>query len=85
MLGDIDYTINELFKQLGLDSSDEAVDAFVRANQLPQETQLIDAPFWDERQRNFLKEEYKLDAVWSLTIDELNTRLHQDAMAAAQS
>ncbi|WP_323842347.1 MULTISPECIES: DUF2789 family protein [unclassified Moraxella] len=81
MLGDIDYDINQLFAQLGLESTDEAVETFIKAHQLPQETKLTDAPFWNEQQRNFLKEEYKLDAVWSLTIDELNTRLHEEAMS----
>lgn len=29
MLGDIEYTMNELFAQLGLESSDEAVEKFI--------------------------------------------------------
>lgn len=81
MLGDIEYNINELFAQLGLDSSDEAVDAFIKANQLPEEVKLVDAPFWSEQQRAFLKEEHKLDAVWTGPIDELNARLHSDSMS----
>ncbi|MCL1623561.1 DUF2789 domain-containing protein [Moraxella sp. Tifton1] len=81
MLGEVDYTLNQLFKQLGLDNSDAAIDSFIRTNQLSQQTMLIDAPFWNEQQRSFLKEEYKLDSVWSLTIDELNTLLHEDAMS----
>ena len=80
MLGDIEYNINELFKQLGLECSDEAVDAFIKANQLPEEVKLVEAPFWTEQQRAFLKEEYKLDAVWIGPIDELNSRLHSDNM-----
>ncbi|MDO5651920.1 MAG: DUF2789 family protein [Moraxella sp.] len=80
MLGQIEYTINQLFAQLGLDSSDEAIDKFIKINQLPEEVQLMDAPFWNANQRNFIKEEYRCDAVWSSTLDELNVALHKDAM-----
>lgn len=30
----------------------------------------------------FIQEEWKLDAVWALVIDELNTRLHEDTKSA---
>lgn len=75
MLGDIQYTLNELFAQLGLDSDDESIDAFIEKNQLPKGVNLKDAAFWNERQRAFLNEEWKQDAVWSVVIDELNARL----------
>ncbi|WFF38219.1 DUF2789 domain-containing protein [Moraxella nasibovis] len=81
MLGEIEYNINQLFAQLGLESSDEAIEAFIRENQLPQETKLVDAPFWSEQQRAFLKEGFELNAVWVVPIDELNVRLHEDAMS----
>ena len=29
MLGEVDYNMNELFAQLGLDNSDEAIDKFI--------------------------------------------------------
>lgn len=79
MLGDIDYTMNELFAQLGLDDSDEAIEAFIQSHQLPKEVSLKDADFWDEKQKMFLVEEWKKDAVWALVIDDLNERLHQKA------
>ena len=34
MLGEPEYNMNELFAQLGLDSSDEAIDKFIAENQL---------------------------------------------------
>lgn len=78
MLGDIEYTMNELFAQLGLESSDEAIEQFIAQNQLDEETNLKNAPFWSDSQRSFIQEEWKKDAVWALVLDELNARLHED-------
>ena len=79
MLGEPEYTMNDLFAQLGLESSDEAIEQFIETHQLDKDEELIDADFWNEKQRMFLKEEWKLDAVWVEVIDELNVRLHPDA------
>ena len=76
MLGDIKYTMNELFAQLGLDNSDEAIEQFIADNQLDEETSLREAPFWSDSQRAFINEEWKKDAIWAITLDELNARLH---------
>ena len=74
---DLEYTINDLFAQLGLDSSDEAIENFIQNNQLPDNITLREAPFLDDQQKMFIQEEWRLDAVWSLVIDELNARLHK--------
>ncbi|MGA4438445.1 DUF2789 domain-containing protein [Psychrobacter pocilloporae] len=79
MLGEPDYNMNELFAQLGLDSSDEAIDKFIADNQLSSEEKLIEADFWTDSQRMFLQEEWQKDAAWVETIDELNVRMHPDA------
>lgn len=79
MMTNSDKTINTLFEQLGLDGSDEAIDQFVLENQLSQDVKLVDAPFWNDNQRKFLKEEYRADAGWIEIIDDLNVRLHKDA------
>jgi hypothetical protein len=71
--------MNELFAQLGLDSSDEAIDKFIADNQLSSEEKLIEANFWTDSQRMFLQEEWQNDAAWVETIDELNVRMHPDA------
>ncbi len=76
MLGDIDYTMNELFAQLGLDCDDAAIEAFIAAHQLDEDTKLKDAPFWNDSQRAFITEEFHKNAVWALVLDELNARLH---------
>lgn len=77
MLEQTEYTMNNLFAQLGLPSSDSDIDAFIKNNQLDEEVSLKDAPFLDEQQKMFIREEWKLDAVWALVIDELNARLHE--------
>ena len=70
-------TLETLFAQLGLDSSPEAIDAFIVAHSLPEDVKLIDAPFWSPQQAQFLKEELREDADWAIAVDELNQRLHQ--------
>lgn len=79
MLGEIEYTMNDLFDQLGLPSSDEEIEGFIKAHQLPEGVSLKDAPFLDDKQKMFICEEWKMDAVWALVIDDLNARLHNDA------
>ena len=79
MLGEPEYTLNELFAQLGLDSSDEAIDIFISEHKLNKDQSLIDADFWTDSQRAFLKEEWKRDAAWVEIIDDLNVRLHPTA------
>ena len=79
MLGEVDYNMNELFAQLGLDNSDEAIDKFIADNQLGKDEELVEADIWTDSQRMFLKEEWKKDAAWVEVIDDLNVRLHPDA------
>lgn len=79
MLGEIDYNMNELFAQLGLDNSDEAIDKFIAENQLAKNEELKKADIWTDSQRMFLEEEWKKDAAWVEVIDDLNVRLHPDA------
>tara|TARA_R110002020_G_scaffold135917_1_gene303381 strand:+ start:61 stop:300 length:240 start_codon:yes stop_codon:yes gene_type:complete len=79
MLGEPEYSMNELFAQLGLDSSDEAIDNFIAENQLASEEKLTESSIWTDNQRMFLQEEWQKDAAWVETIDELNVRLHPDA------
>lgn len=76
MLGNIEYTMNELFAQLGLDSSDEAIEQFIATHQLDEDTQLDQAAFWNDGQMAFIREEWRKDAVWAMVLDELNARLH---------
>lgn len=76
MLGEPEYSMNELFAQLGLESSDEAIDEFIEKNQLRKGEKLVEADIWTDNQRMFLLEEWRKDAAWVVVIDELNVRLH---------
>ena len=79
MLGEPEYNMNELFAQLGLESSDEAIDRFIENNQLAKEEKLTEASIWNDNQLMFLQEEWEKDAAWVEVIDELNVRLHPQA------
>lgn len=79
MLGEPNYKINDLFAQLGMDNSDEAIDQFIDNNQLAKDEELVNSDIWTEKQRMFLQEEWKKDAVWVEIIDDLNVRMHPDA------
>ncbi|MFC6381850.1 DUF2789 domain-containing protein [Psychrobacter glacincola] len=79
MLGEPEYSMNELFAQLGLDSSDEAIDSFIEKHQLAKNEELIKSDVWNDSQRMFLQEEWTQDAAWVEIIDELNVRMHPDA------
>ncbi|MBY5978812.1 DUF2789 domain-containing protein [Ferrimonas balearica] len=67
--------LSHLFAQLGLDGQPERVDAFIRQHKLGRHERLEEAPFWNESQRAFLREERARDAEWSETIDVLDTLL----------
>lgn len=74
----VDTRMRNLFSQLGIDSSDAAIAQFIFAHQLDEGTNLLDAPFWNDGQRQFLKEHVKMDDNWAMVIDQLNVALHQD-------
>nr|WP_314491683.1 DUF2789 domain-containing protein [uncultured Pseudomonas sp.] len=69
-------SINLLFDQLGLPSSDAEIEAFIGAHRIPDDVKLSEAEFWSDSQRAFLKEQLKADAEWAIPVDELNERLH---------
>ncbi|MAM86365.1 DUF2789 family protein [Allohahella sp. A8] len=70
------HTINGLFEQLGLDSSDAAIDAWIREKRpLDKNLKLADAEFWNKSQAAFLSQAWLDDAEWVVAMDELSTRL----------
>ncbi|MFT3815490.1 MAG: DUF2789 family protein [Acidovorax sp.] len=76
-------TMSNLFEQLGLDASDQAIARFIQTHQLAADVALADAPFWSVGQRQFLTEQLKEDALWAEIVDQLNKALHADAVRAA--
>lgn len=72
--------MSNLFLQLGLEAGDQPIADFIRTHQLPAEVHIADAPYWNAAQRQFLCEQIKADAGWTLVVDQLNESLHEDAV-----
>jgi hypothetical protein len=77
--------MTNLFRQLGLDSDEQAIAEFIQTHQLAADVALADAPFWTEAQRQFLAEKLRADAEWAITVDQLSESLHEDAVKAGSS
>lgn len=70
------HSFSELFKQLGLGSSHEEIEVFLREYApLPVGMLLSDAPFWSSAQAAFLREARESDSDWSEVVDALNVAL----------
>lgn len=75
--------MTNLFLQLGLPADPAAIAAFIGAHQLPEDVRVSEASFWNDGQRQFLREQLAEDADWAIVVDELNEVLHADATKAA--
>jgi len=71
------HTIEALFKQLGLDATDDAQKRFIElyAGQLDATTSLADASFWNQSQSAFLSEAISQDGAWAVAAGELDGML----------
>ena len=68
------HNLNSLFDQLGLDSTDAAIEDFIKSNRpLPGNIELHNADFWSSSQASFLKQVKDKDADWAEIVDQLNT------------
>ncbi|MDK1684354.1 DUF2789 family protein [Acinetobacter terrestris] len=72
-------TFELFFEQLGLDSSPEAIDEFIRTHQIGMDVPLHKAPFWSKSQHDFLIGHWKEDDDWAIFVDVLNEQLHIEA------
>ena len=75
--------MTNLFLQLGLDASEEGIQAFILQNQLASEVKVTQASIWTDSQRQFLSETLTADAAWAIVVDELNEALHANADKAS--
>ena len=72
------HSITALFDQLGLESSDEAIEQFIKTTgPLPADQPLYQADCWNASQSAFLKNMIDEDADWAEVVDQLNARLHK--------
>ncbi len=70
------HSIVSLFDQLGLDSTDEAIEDFIKRNSpLPGNIELYKADFWNSSQASFLKQVIDEDADWAEIVDQLDAML----------
>ncbi|MAM71207.1 MAG: hypothetical protein CMP91_08715 [Gammaproteobacteria bacterium] len=73
-------SVNDLFKQLGLPSSDVEVEAFINAHgPIKDNVKLYEAPCWSSSQAGFLKDIIDDDSEWSYLADELDALLRKDS------
>ena len=71
------FRFHDLFAQLGLPNSPEAIAAFLNQHRpLPNNVLLADAPFWDAGQAQFIREKKLEDSPeWTQLIDQLSEAL----------
>ena len=69
------HTINDLFKQLGLDSSDAASEKCVAEHKPIEAAGVAEAKIWSDSQQAILDDALSSDGAWAMAIDDLNARL----------
>ncbi len=70
------HTINTLFQQLGLPSSDREIEQFVSKHKpLAKDIHLSEATFWTGPQAAFIKEAISDDSDWAAIVDQLDAQL----------
>jgi hypothetical protein len=70
------HSQTSLFKQLGLDSTDSAIETFIGDHRpLPGNVELHEAKFWSASQASFLKQVKDEDADWIEIVDQLDALL----------
>lgn len=72
------HNLGTLFKQLGLNNTEEAIVAFISRNRpMANDVELHEAEFWNASQASFLKEAIEKDSDWAEIVDELNVLLRE--------
>ncbi|WP_029933898.1 DUF2789 domain-containing protein [Thiomicrospira pelophila] len=69
------HTLSTLFDQLGLDSSDKAIQDFIRQHRIRDDKPLDEADFWTQSQAQFIRESWQNDADWVDIVDHLDAQL----------
>ena len=70
------HSLEQLFKQLGLDSSEASIAEFISKNApIASDVKLHQAAFWSPSQSSFLQQSKADDADWSEIVDQLDTML----------
>ena len=69
------HTIQTLFDQLGLPSSEAAIQSFIKNNHLGRDIPLERAAFWSAGQAQFIHEALEEDSDWAEVVDQLDAQL----------
>lgn len=70
------HTMSNLFDQLGLPSAPAEIQKFIASHKhLGAGIKLYEAPFWNESQAKFLRDQIKQDADWTGVVDKLDASL----------
>jgi len=70
------HSQSSLFKQLGLDSTESAIETFIDKHRpLAGYIELYEASFWSASQASFLKQVKDEDADWVEIVDQLDALL----------
>ncbi len=73
------HSLSDLFEQLGLENSNQAIESFISQHQpLPENFSLESLEVWNEGQRQFLMEARTDDAIWAVPVDELDALLRHN-------
>lgn len=70
-----DHTMENLFQQLGLQSSPQAIDEFIEGHRVNSYRALAEASFWTPAQAEFIRECWQADSDWAGVVDQLDARL----------
>ena len=65
------HDLSSLLSQLGLASGPSAMAAFLVTYRLENDMALLEAPFWNEAQVQFLREALQDDSDWAEAVDHL--------------
>lgn len=71
-----DHSLESLFLQIGLDNTDDAIEAFINSHKpLAHSVLLYEADFWNRSQAEFLRQSVEDDADWAIVVDQLDALL----------
>ncbi len=69
------HPMTELFTQLGLRSSSDEIEAFFLQNKLQRTDSMLEASFFSDEQKQFLREALAEDSDWAEIVDQMDVRL----------
>lgn len=71
----MDYTLESLMAQLGLEGEHELAALRDQHGELESGTSIMNAPYWSDSQSAFLREAIETDGPWSVAVGQLDALL----------